>query len=303
MNRRQPLLLHSVSYAGFWGQAALSLDAFIDKAAALGFDGVMLMAKRPHLSVLDYGAEECRRLKEKLERGNLRTVCIAGYNNFTADLEHGDIPHREFQIQHVTELARIAAALGAKTLRIFTGYESGASPLAAQWKLVVETLRECAARASDFGVVLGVQNHHDIAAGYEQMHDLICAVGHPNCRAMFDAWAPFLQKADLAAAAEKMGPLTVHTTIADYRILPRYRYDAAVVNYTPATPLVQAVPMGSGAIDYRAFLAAMRRAGFAGSVAYEMCSPLADGGSMETLDGYARRFLEFMDSGAGTSAA
>jgi hypothetical protein len=29
-------------------------------------------------------------------------------------------------------------------------------------------------------------------------------------------------------------------------------------------------------------------------VAYEMCSPLRDGGSLETLDRCARRFLEFM---------
>ena len=43
-------LLHSVSYSGSWGQAGLTLEQFLDKAADLGFDGVMLMAKRPHLS-------------------------------------------------------------------------------------------------------------------------------------------------------------------------------------------------------------------------------------------------------------
>ena len=48
-------VLHSVSYAGVWpGQARLTLEAFVDKAADLGFRGVMLMAKRPHLSVLDW---------------------------------------------------------------------------------------------------------------------------------------------------------------------------------------------------------------------------------------------------------
>ncbi len=47
--------LHSVSYAGVWaGQARLSVDQFLARAKLLGFDGVMLMAKRPHLSVLDY---------------------------------------------------------------------------------------------------------------------------------------------------------------------------------------------------------------------------------------------------------
>ena len=42
--------LFSVSYAGLWGQHKLDLEAFIAKAAQLGFDSVMLMGKRPHLS-------------------------------------------------------------------------------------------------------------------------------------------------------------------------------------------------------------------------------------------------------------
>ncbi len=42
-------MLHSVSYSGSWGQVCLSIDRFIDKAADLGFRGVMLKAKRPHL--------------------------------------------------------------------------------------------------------------------------------------------------------------------------------------------------------------------------------------------------------------
>jgi sugar phosphate isomerase/epimerase len=292
----EPLLLHSVSYAGFWGQASLTLDQFIDKAADLGYDGVMLMAKRPHLSVLDYGPDECGRLREKLQARNLHTVCLAGYTNFTADLEHPDIPHREMQIQHVTDLARVAQAIGGKLVRIFTGYEHPFSSYAAQWKLLVEALRECARRTSQYGVTLGVQNHHDLAAGYEVLHDLIREVDQPNCRAMFDAWSPFLHGADLAAAARKMGRLTVHTTIADYQLRPRYRYHPNMVNYTAETPLVQAVPMGQGAIDYRQFLNALRESGFEGSIAYEMCSPLLTGGTMESLDCCGRTFLDFMKS-------
>jgi sugar phosphate isomerase/epimerase len=289
-----PLLLHSVSYAGFWGQATLGLDEFIDKAADLGYDGVMLMAKRPHLSVLDFGANGCGRLRQKLERRGLRSVCLAGYTNFTADLEHGDIPHREMQIEHVTSLAQLAHDLGSTLVRVFTGYENPAASYAAQWKILVDTLRDCARRAAEYGVTIGVQNHHDIAAGYEVMHDLLCEVAEPNCRAMFDAWSPFLHGADLNAAARKMAAMTVHTTIADYQLRPRYKYHPQVVNYTPQPPLVQAVGMGEGAIDYRGFLATMHEAGFQGSIAYEMCSPLLTGGSMDSLDRNARRFLEYM---------
>ena len=81
-----PTLLHSVSYSGSWGQPALSVEEFIDKAADLGFQGVMLMAKRPHLSPLDFDGAARDRLRSRIEKRGLRKVCIAGYNNFTADL-------------------------------------------------------------------------------------------------------------------------------------------------------------------------------------------------------------------------
>jgi len=154
----------------------MPVEAFIDKASELGFDGVMLMAKRPHLSVLDWNEEQRRRLRARLEERGLRTVCIAEYTNFTADLEHADIPQREMQIQHVTQLAEMAQGLGGNLVRIFTGYESAAATPHAQWRLIVETLRECARRAAQLGVTIGVQNHHDIACGVDSLYDLILEV-------------------------------------------------------------------------------------------------------------------------------
>jgi len=290
----QGSILHSVSYSGSWGQHALKIDEFVDKAADLGYDGVMLMAKRPHLSVLDWPSRRRRDLRVRLESHGLSTVCIAGYTNFTADLEHGDIPHREIQVRHVVELAEMAQDLGGNLVRVFTGYEHPAAASHAQWKLVADALRECARRAADFGVTIGVQNHHDVACGFESLDDLILEVDEPNCRAMFDAWAPALHGVDLAAAAARLAPRTVHTTVANYQIRPRYKYVPTLVNYEEQTPSVQAVPMDEGFIDYATFFAALEAGGFDGTVAYEMCSPLRGGGSEANLDTYARKFLEFM---------
>jgi len=288
-------LLHSVSYSGSWGQAFLPVEDFADKAAELGYDGVLLMARRPHVSLLDYRDKERDALRSHLERHGFRRIALAGYNNFTADMEHGDVPNREIQIHYVAELARFTRDLGGDLLRVFTGYDNPVAAYPAQWKAVVDCLRECAQRAAEFGVTIGVQNHHDIACGYDTQHDLIRAVAEPNCLALFDAWAPALHGADIEAAARKMGPVTAHTTVADYQLRPRYKYDPSIVNYNALTPAVQAVPMGEGFIDYKGFLTALSESGFTGSVAYEMCSPLIDGGSVETLDRYASRFLEFMD--------
>ena len=285
-------LLHSVSYAGVWpGQARLDLDGFLVKAAELGYRGVMLMAKRPHLSVLDFTPDACRRLKDRLDALNLRCEVIAGYTNFSADAEHPEVPHREIQIQHVTELARMGGMLGSSVVRIFTAY---AHPSFAAHTLV-ETLREAAARASEFGVTVGVQNHHDTAVGHLSLLDLLEEVNHPNCRACFDAWAPALQGENLAEAARLMAPWTCHTTAADYQMRPRFRYNPALVNYEPQTASTQAVAMGEGFIDYRSFFDALKAGGYSGRVAYEMCSPLKGGGGIENLDRCARQFLDWLD--------
>ncbi len=288
-------ILHSVSYAGVWlGQARLGLEEFLDKAVELGFPGVMLMAKRPHLSVLDYSPEACRRLRDRLESKGLRCHVIAGYNNFSADLEHPDVPQREIQIRHVTDLALRAAALGAGVVRIFTAYEHPAINYAALWQATVDAIRECARRAAELGVTIGVQNHHDLGSHYESLYDLVQAVDEPNCRAIFDAWAPALHGTDIVAAAAKMAPITCHTTVADYQLRPRFQYHPSVINYSSQPAWVQAVPLGEGFIDYRGFLAALGKGGYRGAVAYEMCSPLLGGGEVPNLDRYARRFLEFL---------
>ena len=92
--------LHSVSYAGVWpGQAKLSLEQFLHHAQELGFEAVMLMAKRPHLSLLDYEPEARKRLHQLLDALGLKVACLAGYTDFCMGgdrLDIGDLTdHRE----------------------------------------------------------------------------------------------------------------------------------------------------------------------------------------------------------------
>lgn len=287
--------LHSVSYAGVWpGQCRLTLDAFLDKARALGYDAVMLMAKRTHLSVLDFSPAARERLRDKLDSLGLEVACLAGYTDFCLGSERPDIPTREMQILYVTELARLARDIGSNLVRVFTGYTAPGVTLDTGWGWCVESLRECSRRAADFGVTIGVQNHHDTAAHFESLFDLLEEIGEPNCRAMFDAWSPALHGSDLVDGVGKMSPYIVHTTVADYVRRPRFSYVPQLVNYARETDAIRAVPMGEGFIDYRSFFGALREAGYKGYVAYEMCSPLRGGGSEDNLDRCAKRFLEYM---------
>lgn len=286
--------LHTISYSGSWGQPTLPLEEIIHRAAVLGYDEIMLAGKRPHASLLDATAEVRGRIRDQLQREKVGLACIAGYTNFTADAEHSEIPHREMQIHYVGELCRLAVDLGGSVVRIFTGYDHPALPYSRAWDLTVAAVKECARRAADVGAILAIQNHHDIAGHSDAFLQFLKDVDEPACRAAFDAWSTALQKDDLVAAAQKLAPRTVHTTVADYVRHPRFRYQPELVNYRRDEDSIQAVPMGEGFIDYRAFLQALHAGGFQGSVGYEMCSPLRDGNSLEVLDRYASQFLAFM---------
>jgi sugar phosphate isomerase/epimerase len=288
-------LLHSVSYAGFWrGQKFLPLKKFLHKAADLGFDGVEIMGKRPHLSLLDMSDAEIEKIKSILKERKIECACIAGYTDFTAGLNEKMIPNWEIQLTYVFGLIKLAHELGCKIIRIFTGMELKQASFAEQWDLCVKGIRECCKEASKYGITIGIQNHHDIAVDAPTLKQLLKEINMTNCKAMFDAWAPSLQNLNLKDAIDEIKDALIFTTVADYIQVPRFHYEAHLVNYSRGTDRTVAVPMGEGIIDYTNFFKLIKDVGFDGYVSYEMCSELRDGGSEEILDKYARQFLEYM---------
>ncbi|MHC4566293.1 MAG: sugar phosphate isomerase/epimerase family protein [Planctomycetota bacterium] len=291
--------LHSVSYAGFWrGQARLGVEEFLNKAKELGFDGVMLTAKRPHVAVSDYDAAAREALRRKIENLGIELVCMAGYTDFTAGVDKAGIPNAEIQACYVGQLAKLAGDLGTDMVRVFTGYERPGVPFDQQYAMVVEGLKLAGQRAAEHGVTLAVQNHHDIASHHDTMFWLLDEVNLPNVKAAFDAWTPTLQGLDagqLRAAVLKMKPYIVHTTAAQYVRLPRYHYEETLVNYSQDETLIRAVPMGEGIVDYGTFFNSLKEIGYQGYVGYEMCAELAGGGDIENLDRAARKFLDYVD--------
>ena len=290
--------LHSVSYAGFWrGQARLTVDEFLLKAKELGFDGVMLVAKKPHVSPLDYDSRARKRLKARIEELGLELVCLAGYTDFTAGVDKPGIPHVEIQAAYVGELARLARDLGTDMIRIFTGYERKGVPFDKQYSMVVEGLKMAGQKAAQHGVTLAVQNHHDIGLHHDAMYWLLNEVNLPNVKAAWDAWSPTLEglsSEELRQSVLKMKPFIVHTTSADYVRLPRFHYQHNFTNYLPLEDVLRAVPLGEGIIDYHTFFNTLKEIGYQGYLGYELCEVLQGGGSIENLDKAARKFLQFV---------
>ena len=268
------------------------------RAGALGYSSVMIAGKRPHLSPLDATPERVAAVKESLRRAPVECAVIAAYTDFSG-AGAAEVPFLEMQVSYVESLARLAADVGARVVRVFTAYESSETPVGTTWGRVVSCLRECCDRAAAWGVTIAVQNHHDLAVHSDALLELLGDVDRKNCKLGFDAWSPALRAEDLYKTALRMAPHTAITTSADYVRLPRFRYRPDLVNYQPAEPeMVRAVPFGDGFIDYAAFFAGLREGGFDGVATYEMCSPLRGGGSMKNLDFCAARYVEWMKSHA-----
>jgi sugar phosphate isomerase/epimerase len=288
--------LFTVSFAGLWGQDRLTLEESIDKVAELGFQGIEIMGKRPHLSPLDRSVEDCERILAQAKKRGLTVAAVAGYTDFTGGAEAGEVPFVDMQVAYVEELARRASALECDLVRIFTAYERDDLPFARQWQTVITALRECCDRARDLGVSIGVQNHHDLGVSPKTLEELLVQVDRPNLVPMVDCWSLFLRGEDVSAVARAFGPRMRFTTVADYVVLPRARYRPELVNYAEQKPpFVMAVPMGDGELPYAEFLSALREVGFDGWVSYEMCSPLRGGGAMGNLERCAKAFLAYFE--------
>ena len=290
--------LHSVSYTGIWrGQATITVDEFLLKAKELGFDGVMLGAKRPHVSLLDYDDAARQKLRARIKELGLELVCLAGYTDFTAGIDKPGVPNVEIQAIYVGELARLARDLGTSMVRIYTGYERPDIPYDKQYAMVVEGLQLAGKLAAKYGVTLAIQNHHDIALHHDAMKWLLDEVNLPNVKAAFDCWSPTLEglsPEEIKKAVHTMKPYIVHTTTADYAELPRFRYNPNQTNYIALESQMRAVEMGKGFLDYKNFINALKEIGYQGYIAYEMCEVLEGGGSVENLDKAAKAFLEYV---------
>lgn len=285
--------LFSVSYAGYWGQHRLTLPDFFRKAAVLGYAAVEVSGKRPHLSPLDTDETLLAELRAAAQAAGIQIATIAGYTDFTAGRTTPEVPYVELQLAYVERLAGMARSLGAKIVRVFSGYSPEAANYQADWDKCVKALAECAALTADHGVTLGLQNHHDVGLSVDAFEMLLDEVSHPNLKAMFDPWSVALVGEDLYRAARRLAPRMVQTTLADYVKIDRYAYEPSLVNYRRLEPpTVRAVPLGEGFIDLDAFFAGLKEGGFQGYLAYEMCSPVRGGGSEANLDATAKTSLQ-----------
>jgi sugar phosphate isomerase/epimerase len=301
--------LYSISYLGIWyAGPALSFEQFVKRAKACGYAGIELDGKRPHGNPMDLDRRAREKMRTILEREGMEIPCVAANNDFSSPIPE----HRECQLLMVRELARLAADLGAKTVRLFAAwpgvamhdglatYDLVRSPFYTferqfpyttwleRWNYVKGCLREAAAFGEEFGVVMALQNHAPLIRHWKDCYDLVNEVNSPWLKICLDL--PLMTSFDKEAvrqAALTVGSLQVHS-----------HFGGEFTRDDEGRVVLRNLDLGKPLPDYAHFIALMREIGYEGYFCYELCHPVLSEAheplGLEYVDEQVKMAQEFM---------
>ncbi len=279
--------LYTVSYMGIWYDGpALGFEEIVQRAKDCGYDGIELDAKRPHGNPMDLDQRARARMRSLVERAGLEVSCVAANNDFSSPVPE----HRECQLLMVRELARLAADLGAKVVRLFAAWpgvvirdgratydllRAPSLPYEMQypflsrldrWNFVKGCLKEAAGFGEEFGVVMALQNHPPFIRHWKDIYDLVQEVNSPWLKICLDLpMMTQLDKDSVRQAALTVGKLQTYSHFGG-----EYQRDAQGRIQPRALDFEKPIP------DYGHFLGLMREIGYDGYFGYELCHPFVN---------------------------
>jgi len=277
--------LYSITYLGIWyAGPALEFEDLVMRAKDCGYAGIELDGKRPLGNPMDLSPRQRERMRSILEREGMEIPCVAANNDFSSPIPE----QRECQLLMVRELARLAADLGAKVVRLFAAWpgvvmRDGIAtydlvrsnfytferqyPFCTRlerWNFVKECLKEAAAFGEEFGVVMALQNHAPLIRHWKDCYDLVREVNSPWLKVCLDL--PLLTSYDkdfVRQAALTVGDLQVYSHFGgEFFRDEQGRVQQKTLDFGKLLP------------DYASFIELMREVGYDGYFGYELCHPV-----------------------------
>jgi len=254
------LAIDSYSYHRYFGEiydglerdpgTRISMLDFLDRATALGVAGVSLES----CFVPNPSTAEIAALRTELRQRQLEPVWAWGH---PGGLQSGNAPE---QVDDLKCHTKIAATIGAKVMRICCG---GRRTRLAHWEeqkaKLIPLLKDAAAHAREYGVVLAIENHIDFLA--DELVELIESIDSPWLGVCLDTANNLRMLEDPALAIEKLAPYARATHVKDVTARNGDPRDFA---FWPS------VPVGRGIIDIPRAFAELRKHGYEGLLALEI---------------------------------
>ena len=261
---KKPIKLGVASYS-YWHfkTPKVPIETVIDKAAAIGVEGVDILHRQMEIPEREPLTSEHRAYLQKLKRHAFRTgidlVCLSIHQNFV----NPDKAELQKHIEHTHKCIEIAHELGVPCIRLNSGRWNtikdfdelmkarGIEPVLPGhsedegFKWCIDAIQQCLPKAEQYGVLLALENHWGLSRTPEGLLRLVNAVSSPWFGALMDT-GNFLE--DPYDKLRQIAPKTVYVQAKTYQ--------------------------GGGEwytldLDYKRIAGILRNAGYAGYVSLE----------------------------------
>ena len=232
---------------------AYPLEEVIKRIARIGYDGIEIGAASPHAYPEYLTKERRREIRQVLDDNGLALSSMLpapgggpGFNVASANpLE------RAGAIDQYKQVAELCAEWGGKTLLYVAGWQVYGTSREQAWAWSREALLEIADFARPLGITVAVEptsSDSNLVDSCDDLITMLAEVGRPNVKAMFDTFHTLYRNEVPTDYVHRLGRDLAHIHLAD----------------------VNREPPGSGVVDYRSLLDALKTEGFDGYLTMEI---------------------------------
>ncbi|MDB5527299.1 MAG: sugar phosphate isomerase/epimerase [Devosia sp.] len=232
---------------------AYPLEEVIKRIARIGYDGIEIGAASPHAYPEYLTPERRREIRQVLDDNGLALASMLpapgggpGFNVAAANpLE------RAGAIDQYKRVAELCAEWGGKTLLYVAGWQVYGTSRDQAWAWSREALIEIADFARPLGITVAVEptsSDSNLVDSCDDLITMLAEVARPNVKAMFDTFHTLYRNEVPTDYVHRLGRDLTHIHLAD----------------------VNREPPGSGVVDYRSLLDALKTEGFDGYLTMEI---------------------------------
>ncbi len=225
------------------------LDHVLDVAEDLGFDGVEIWGREPHISE-QFDENRVKAVQRMIHERGLLAPVLGSYLRF------GCTKTRMEGTVELEDTLHTAHCLGTKIVRVWASDVPSAQATEAVWETTIEQCQQACDQASKLGITFAVEMYSgtlaDSAAAARRLTE---SVKRDNFRLNYR----------VVPDAELQTPLEQLQTVLPYVVHMHAQ------NYAQLTGADDArrMPLGDGAIDYRPLVKQLRESGYTGCIAVE----------------------------------
>ncbi len=195
--RQNPIGVSTYSFWQFNGpKEASSIESCIDKAAAMGFDGIEIL----HVQMTSEDNSALQKIKRKALYAGLDIYGFSTHQGYV----NPDKAVRDENIQKTLHQIELAYAMGIPTMRINTGRwrttksfdelmaNRGIEPVLEGYteedgfEWVIDSIGQCLDKAAECGVVLGLENHWGLGRTAQGVKRIVDALNSPWLQVTLD---------------------------------------------------------------------------------------------------------------------